>query len=248
MHNSKLPIRHWFIAMHLLTTTKKSFSAKEIQRQLGHKRYQPVWEMLHKLRIAMGERDEQYQLSGQTELDEGFFSTIIPSEEKGKPIKRGRGSQKKTKVLVMAESSIVEGDLKKNGKPRKVGHIKMKVIDNLESKTITGIVKEAITQNSTIDTDDSTSYVELKSVVAKHRPQIIPKEKIGEMLPWVHLAISNSKRQLLDLYHGIKPEFLQLYLNEFCYKFNRRYFGEALFERLLTISAIQKNTFRYNRG
>ena len=103
MHGSKLPFRYWFIAIHLLTSTKKSFSAKEIQRQLGHKRYQPIWEMMHKLRIAMGSRDDHYQLAGQIELDEGFFSTIIPDEEKDKPLKRGRGSQKKTKVLVMAE-------------------------------------------------------------------------------------------------------------------------------------------------
>jgi predicted RNA-binding Zn-ribbon protein involved in translation (DUF1610 family) len=57
MHKSKLPFRYWFIAMHLLTSTKKHFSAKELQRQLGHKRYQPVWHMMHKLREAMGKRD-----------------------------------------------------------------------------------------------------------------------------------------------------------------------------------------------
>ena len=61
----------------------------------------------------------------------------------------------------------------------------------------------------------------------------IPKEKIGELLPWVHIAISNAKRMMLDIYHDIKPEFLQNYLNEFCYKFNRRYFGEKLSERLM---------------
>ena len=97
MHGSKLPFRYWFIAMHLLTSTKKSFSAKEIQRQLSHKRYEPIWGMLHKLRQAMGKRDEQYQLSGSIELDEGFFSTEITDQEKDKPLKRGRGSQKKNK-------------------------------------------------------------------------------------------------------------------------------------------------------
>jgi len=54
MHGTKLPIMYWFIAIHLLTSTKKSFSASEIQRQLGHKRYQPIWELLHKLRSVMG--------------------------------------------------------------------------------------------------------------------------------------------------------------------------------------------------
>ena len=92
------------IAIQMLTYTKKSISAKELQRQLGHKSYNPIWAMLHKLRNAMGKRDSQYELCGTVELDEGFFSTEIPEEEKNKPLKRGRGSQKKTTVLVMAET------------------------------------------------------------------------------------------------------------------------------------------------
>jgi hypothetical protein len=44
-----------------------------------------------------GRRDEKYQLSGAIELDEGYFSTETDDEEKGKPQKRGRGSQKKAK-------------------------------------------------------------------------------------------------------------------------------------------------------
>ena len=82
MHGSKLPFRYWFIAMHLLTATKHTFSATELQRQLGHKRYQPVWEMLHKLRSIMGKRDDKYTLKGKIELDEGFFSTETPLDKK----------------------------------------------------------------------------------------------------------------------------------------------------------------------
>jgi transposase-like protein len=248
MHNSKLPFQYWFMAIHLLTSTKKSFSAKEIQRQLGHKRYQPIWEMMHKLRAVMGNRDECYQLAGQIELDEGFFSTITPKEEKDKPLKRGRGSQKKTKVLVMAESEKVLEKSSKKGKSRRVGFIKMQVIDNLEADTITPIVADKVSKNASLDTDDSTSYVNLKTVVKSHKPKVVPKKKVGEALPWVHITISNAKRMLLDMYHGIKPEFLQSYLNEFCYKFNRRYYGEALFERLLVASVSNKNSFRYIKG
>lgn len=245
MHGSKLPFRYWFVAMHLLTSTKKSFSALEVQRQLGHKRYQPIWTMLHKLRKAMGNRDEQYILSGSIELDEGFFSTERDDEDKDKPLKRGRGSQKKTKVLVMAESKEVEGKTSRKGKPRKVGFIKMKIIPDLKSGTITPIVEHVVSKDSELLTDDSTSYVNLKKIVSKHKARVIPKEQIGEILPWVHIAISNAKRILLNIYHDVKPEYLQDYLNEFCYKFNRRYFGEALFDRLLIASATYQNTFRY---
>lgn len=245
MHGSKLPFRYWFVAMHLLTSTKKSFSSQEIQRQLGHKRYQPIWTMMHKLRDAMGNRDGQYTLSGAIELDEGFFSTEISEENKNKPLKRGRGSQKKSKVLVMAESKEVEGNTTKKGKPRKVGFLKMQVIDDLKSGTITPIVGQFVSKDAELLTDDSTSYVDLKDKVAKHSAQVIPKELIGEKLPWVHVTISNAKRILLNTYHDIKPEYLQRYLNEFCYKFNRRYYGEALFERLLIASATYQNQFRY---
>jgi len=97
MHKSQLPFRYWFIAMHLLTSTKKSFSALELQRQLGHKYYEPIWAMLHKLRAIMGKRDSKYQLDQIVELDEAFFkaSTLDKDEDKDdneKP-KRGRGSQ-----------------------------------------------------------------------------------------------------------------------------------------------------------
>jgi hypothetical protein len=229
--------------MHLLTSTKKSFSSKELQRQLGHKRYQPVWHMAHKLREAMGKRDGEYVLAGRIELDEGYFSTEAPQEEKSNALKRGRGSQKKTKVLVMAESEYVEIP-EKGRKPRRVGYLKMKVIEDLKKETINEHVKSLASGVTAIDTDDSTSYVDLKGFVPVHNAQVIPREKVGEVLPWVHIAISNAKRQLINTYHDIKPEFLQKYLDEFCYKFNRRYAGEALFNRLLVACVSYKNEYR----
>ena len=247
MHASNLPIRYWFITMHLLTSTKKSFSAKELQRQLGHKRYEPVWYMVHKLRSIMGTRDAEYLLSGIIELDEGFFSTVKSEEEKDKPLKRGCGSQKKSKVLVVAESMPVKGKATGKGKPRKVGHIKMVVIDNLKSETITPLVEKNVSGKSVVDSDHSTSYVKLENTVKEHRPQVIPKTD-GKALSWVHIAISNDKRQLLDIYHHTDAHYLQNYLDEFCYKFNRGYFGEKLLDRVMLASVKCKNQFRYNCG
>lgn len=233
--------------MHLLTSTKKSFSAKEIQRQLGHKRYQPIWHMVHKLRLSMGKRDGEYILAGQIELDEGFFATETPKEQKEEPLKRGRGSQKKTKVLVMAESEKMEAP-KKGKKPRRVGNIKIKIIEDLKKDTITPLVESLTSSNSELNTDGPYSYVDLYYYVNSHISEVIPKEKVGEKLPWVHIAISNAKRQLLNSYHNIKPEYLQNYLDEFCYKSNRRYYGEALFNRLFVTSVTYKNEFRYIHG
>lgn len=243
MHGSHLPIRDWFIAMHLLTSTKKSFSALEIQRQLGYKRYEPVWFMLHKLREVMGKRDGEYQLAGIIELDDGYFSTETPDSEKSKPLKRGRGSQKKSKVLILVESIPIEKESTKKGKPRKVGHIRMLVVSDLKSNTVSKIVNETVTSGTIIDSDNYSSYVELKSLDVEHRPETITKDKVNEMLPWVHIAISNAKRLILDVHHNIEPQYLQDYLNEFCYKYNRRYFGERLFDRLLIACASYRNTF-----
>jgi hypothetical protein len=243
-----LPFRYWFIAFHLLTSTKKSFSAKELQRQLGHKYYEPIWTLLHKL------RDAEYRLEGVIEFDEGFFSTELQADEKNKPLKRGRGSQKKSKVLVMSESVPVQKNENKKeckkssnkDKIRKVNHIKIFVINDLKSETINSKVQKHIDKQAEIDSDNSTSYTNLGSPVAQHRPKVIPNELIEKALLWVHIAISNAKRMLLDIFHDIKPEYLQNYLNGFCYKFNRKYFGEVQFERLLVISVAYKNQFRYH--
>ena len=41
-----------------------------------HELYEPIWSMLHKIRIVMGKRDSRYKLSEFIEIDEGFFETI----------------------------------------------------------------------------------------------------------------------------------------------------------------------------
>ncbi len=87
--------------MFLMSTTKKGFSAKEIQRQLGLKRYEPVWAMVHKLRKAMGNRDARYTLEGMIEMDEGYFTFESSEVEQEKGI-RGRGTAGKQNVAVMA--------------------------------------------------------------------------------------------------------------------------------------------------
>jgi len=247
MHKSKLSFQYWFIAIHLLTSTKKTFSAKEIQRQLTHKRYHPIWHMVHKIREAMGKRDNNYTLCGELELDDAFFTTHVPKEEKDKPLKRGRGSQRKSKVIVMAESEAVENP-KPGKKSRRVGYIKMKVVDDLKSKTIDDVVKENVSTKSNISSDDSTSYVGLSSNVENHFAKVILNEEIEKELPWVHIAISNAKRWMLNNFHSMKPEYLQRYLDEFCYNFNRRNVRNKLFDRLLVACATKENSFRYVYG
>jgi hypothetical protein len=249
MEHSKLPFRYWFAAIHLLTCTKKSFSASEVQRQLGHKRFQPVWEMMHKLRNVMGKRDNKYLLAGQIELDNAFITTLIPDDQKNEKLKRGAGSQNKSKVMVMAESSPVENP-KPGMPPRRADHIKMQVVPDLKADTATETVKEQVDYQSGIQSDNSTAYKKLNRVVETHQAQVIKPEDLPKVLPWVHICIGNVKRLLLDMHHQLKNEYLQYYLDEFCYKFNRRYFGEKMFDRLLIAATSYQTDFKskiYNR-
>ena len=64
MENSNLPFQYWMLCIELMSLTKKSFSALEMQRMLGHKRYEPIWFMMHKIRRVMSKRDAKYQLKG----------------------------------------------------------------------------------------------------------------------------------------------------------------------------------------
>ena len=242
MQSSKLPFRYWFIAMHFLSSTKKSFSAKELQRQLGHKRYEPIWALMHKIRCVMGLRDQKYMLSEEIELDEGFFETVSINRGKSEPLKRGLGSQRQTKVLVCIESKDAKQDHnpKKHGKKKKVKYLKMKVLETLKKEEIETKVNESIEKGAKIVADKSTSHGGLKENFELDA-KVIPKKDAGTILPWVNTAISNAKRLLLDVHHRIDDDFLQSYLDEFCFKFNRRYFDD-LFDRVM-VAAV---SYRWN--
>lgn len=243
MENSKLTYFEWYITMHLMSSTKKSFSAAEIQRQLGRKRYQPVWEMCHKIRIILGHREDQYKLHGEIEMDEGFFKTFTDNEVDGVTGKRGRGSEGRSEVLVSVESEYIKPKDRnpkyKNKPTRKVKYLKMRVMNDLKSNTINEATKSTVAEDSEVTTDGYRGYNSIKKLVKKHKVVIAnTKKKLDTYFPWVHSTIGNSKRILTGIHHLIKDKYLQNYLDEFCYKFNRRYFGEALFSRILACGAM----------
>ena len=231
MENSNLPFLIWYKTMFLMSVTKKGFSAKEIQKQLGLKRYEPVWAMVHKLRRAMGNRDAKYTLEGMIEFDEAYFTVASSEVEHEKGI-RGKGAVGKQNVAMMAESTPLE-DIDTGRKEKQVRFFKAKVLDGHGGEEISETIKESLDNQSIVFTDKSTSYVDIADFVELHVMEKSSKETTEETLKWVHIAISNAKRNLLGNYHKIKRKYLQLYLNEFIYKLNRRYFGHSLFERLI---------------
>ena len=77
MEHSNLPFITWYLCMAFMSFSKKGLSALEMRRQLGHKRYNTIWVLMHKIRTGMGQRDDKYNLSGFIEFDEGHFEHAV---------------------------------------------------------------------------------------------------------------------------------------------------------------------------
>lgn len=233
MENSRLPFRTWFLVMLFMTSTKKGLSACELQRQIGHKRYMTIWSIMHRLRKVMGNRDALYQLTDMVEFDEGYFEKEVSKQTKSQ-LKRGRGSERQINVAVMAESVPVE-DLESGKTSNHCRHFKMKVLETHRSTEIESLIKNSLNPRAVVFSDKSTSYFNIENYVESHLAEKSNKQTTVDMLKWVHIAISNAKRNFLGVYHKINGRYLQYYLDEFVYKLNRRYF-KSIFERLVVAS------------
>ena len=207
MHRTKLPLTIWFWAIYLCATDKRGISAVQLSRTLGIS-YDSAWHLLDRIRTAMGQRDENYLLSGIVELDDGY---IGGNSHNGK---RGRGTDKPKIVVALSKST--------NGAAL---YARMKVVENIQGKTLQQIVDQYIVPGSKAECDGYRSYLNLDGV------QLEPKKyEVGD-LHWLHKAISNLKAFLIGTYHG-RCTKLQAYLDEFCFRFNRRMTGDQVFLRL----------------
>ena len=163
--------------------------------------------MAHKLRDVMGKRDSHYRLKGGGEW-RWTKASSPPRHLKTRRTVRsngGRGSQRKTSVLVMAESSRPKTTtVKKHYSTSKaVGHIKMQVIDDFKASTLISKISQGTDGNATVTTDGYSSYASMEKdgAAASHQTVVVDdKKNVGKVLPWVHIAISNAKRSILDTY------------------------------------------------
>ena len=172
--------------------------------------------MVHKLRKAIGHRDDCYTLEGLIEMDESYF-TIEASEHQHKTQKAGCGSKTKSNVMIMAESTILE-DIDTGKVDRQCRYFKAKVLEDHQAEGTDHAFENAIDNEQTIVfTDKSTSYVNIADYVEIHMTEKSNEQTTKETLKWVHIAISNAKRNFVGNYHKIKKKYLQLYLNEFVY-------------------------------
>jgi len=94
---------------------------------------------------------------------------------------------------------------------------------------------------ATVMTDGKTAYRVLENIAKKHKSVVVKdKTQVSKIFSWVHIAISNIKKKILGLHHSVKDAYMQNYLNEFCYKFNRRKQGKDLFHSFLNVATFTR--------
>lgn len=178
-----------------------------VQRILGLGSYRTAWTWLHKLRRAMV-RPGRDRLDGRVEVDE----TFIGGEERGR---EGRGAEKKALVVIAAEE---------NG--RGTGRIRMHRIPNASKQFLHAFIQQAIKPGSVVHTDDWASYGGLDTKGYEHEVTPLkgqPKDAAVAAMPRVHRVASLLKRWLLGTHQAaVSKEYLDYYLDEFTFRFNRR--------------------------
>lgn len=274
MEHSRMSMYDWFFTMHIMTSFKQVFSAKEIQHQLDKDDYPSIWLMMMKLRDIMGKRDAIYKLSDQIELDVVYFPTSTYIKEEGiKTI-----VAQKTPVLVTAESKDVaeimaeylenepfgeySGKIAKLLKRSKnetvkkaVRHIKMFAMANQRHETLRPFVLRYVDENTKVVTDGGKNLIRLKEILKEHESHEETIESshsvVTKLLPWVHIVTGECRSSIEAIHHDIDERFLQFYLNEYCWKFNRRFFRDAkeqetdLFDHLVRIAALYTSDIKW---
>jgi transposase-like protein len=189
--------------MWYVTSQKNGSSALGVQRVLGLGSYKTAWALLHKLRRAMV-RPGRDRLHGVVEVDETYWG----GEEEGVV---GRLTEDKALIAVAAEE---------DGKG--IGRIRLRCIANMKKVSLHGFIAESIEPGSTVRTDGLNAYLGLTDYVHDRRVQRRqPKDE--HLLPRVHRVVSLLKRWLLGTHQGaVGHEYLDYYLDEFTFRFNRR--------------------------
>lgn len=241
LHRTKQSLHTWFWAAYLVTNLTPSISAKQFQEQLGIKRYETAFMLLHKLRAALVAPGRD-MLRGEVEVDE----TYIGGPEEGTA---GRGVTKK-KLVVAAVELLRWVDDKTRRERVRCGRVRMQIIPNASGSSLKKFLINNVTRGACVWTDGWRGYSFLEA--AGYHQKVRTKDEEEDHLPYFHRVVSNLKTWLLGTYHGgVQGKHLPAYLNEFVFRFNRRYLEGKGFNRALGLAATQEGpTYEafYNTG
>jgi len=235
LHNTKTPLTVWFWAAYLTVTDTRGMSALLLQRQLGLRRYETAWMLLHKLRRAMVNAARE-PLHGDVEIDDTWI---------GGPQAGLRGSRQ----LKGRRAALVLAAVEKRG--TKSGRVRLAVIPDFKATTLTAFIKQHVTPGSTIYTDALKSFTGLDKVGYRHIARVQPKttelrKGAKSVVPLADRAIGNLQQWLIGTYHGVSRAQLQVYLDEFVFRHNRRNQPMAAFQTLLGLGT-QQRSMAYGR-
>lgn len=225
---TRTPLRVWLAGAWYLTNQKHGVSALGLQRVLGLGGYETAWTMLHRFRRAMV-RPEREQLKGVVEVDE----TYLAISDRDAPVPKEEISRRKSrthKVLVVLAVELLQ--------PKGFGRIRLRRIDNDSTEQVVPFVQANVELGSTIKTDGSASYRDLKELGYDHQRVVMlgSATEAHVSMAGVHRVAALIKRWILGTHHGsVQPAHLDAYLDEFVFRFNRRTSASRgmLFYRLL---------------
>lgn len=229
LHKTHTALHLWFWAAYLMTTGTPGISARQLQRQLGLTRYQTAWTMLQKLRRAMINPDRSL-LAGEVEVDE----CQVGGHEIGR--KGGRSLTAKAALVAVAVEVRGAGS----------GRVRMTVIPNASGESLSAFMADTVAPGAIVNTDGWMGYAPLTKQGYDYRPRSQrAAKKAGDtdpVMPRVHRAISNFKTWLRGTHRSVSNEHLQVYLDEFTFRYNRRGTPMAAFQTLLGLGTHQGPT------
>jgi transposase-like protein len=231
LHNTKTPLTVWFWAAYLMTTDKRGISALLLQHQLDLRRYETAWMMLHKFRRAMVNVARE-PLRGEVEVDDSW----VGGTQAGLRGSRQLKGRKAALILVAVE---------KRG--RATGRARMTVVPDFKRETLIAFLKQNLVPGSTVYTDGLKSFTGLQEAGFRHVPRSQPlridlRKGAKSVVPLADRAIGNLQQWLIGTYHGVSRDQLQVYLDEFVFRHNRRRLPMAAFQTLLGLGTGHKPT------
>jgi transposase len=217
--HSSTSLRLWYYAMYLMASTRCGISAKQIQRETGVT-YKTAWRMFRQIRSLLSETDMRLEGSA-VEVDEMYSG----GRRKSGGGRKLRGDSDKMKVAVM-------------GMVERKGRVRAVTVPNVKSATMLETVREYVLPKGLIFTDEHKSYEGIKSMREGYQHRRIRHRSKVYVIGDVHTNTiegfwSLVKRGIGGVYHSVSDKYLQSYLDEYSFRYNRRDQGNLIFNAFL---------------